>query len=747
MANQAFRDAGRRAATTMFGRSNSLSINTGAANSPLSVSSSSLPSVSTSFSRNPPRSGPSLIGSSIYNHQSTPAGPSKLRNEWKDDTPSTSTKDEPYGRRPPHPGDDTRIYRDASAAEAPWLDPNWKPPAGPNVATAGVISAPSNNNLAPPVLAPQQASFNFTANPAAPSVPQVSFNFNFTPASTSASAPSPAPPVPLHSKPSSSSPPSHSDGPTRKRTGGARRTRNVTLYDAPWMDPNWTPPAAPKMPTREETGPVLADEGWGIADSTNPFMRPDLMGPGPRKMLTPRSGSQQQAGGSQPQQGGSLFGNNNNTTSTTTQTTQPQAGGSLFGGSLFGGNQTTQTTQQPSTGGLFGNTQQTQNQQEQKPASGGLFGAAQTTQTQQPAGGSLFGGMQSTNKPAGSLFGNTTTQQPSGSLFGNTTTQKPSGGLFGNSTAQQPAGNGSLFGGLNQSQSQQQQQPQQATQTSLLGASRYHQSQYQPFVTGRLTMGQGQGGAPQPTATPATKLDWSNVRNTTRFNDLTDEAKQDIEKIDKLISEQEQFCKQIEAFLPNHGSKLETLGPDVDLITEKLEEVDRSLALDAQGVQQDKNITEKDEIDIARCIRIVDNLRMPSQYVYHPAANSGRQPQPPAWDETYDVDLVGNYFQPLIQDMARLLATYSGNMAEIENHMGTIEQSAVAQAQQLGAQRSGLGGQRDVGADSVRQLADTLRGFEASILAAAGKVGSCREGVNELLLGKVGGSQAARRGW
>lgn len=487
------------------------------------------------------------------------------------------------------------------------------------------------------------------------------------------------------------------------------------------------------MPTHEEAR--VKDNEWAKSGPQDPFVRPDLMGPGSRKLLTPRSGSQQQAGGSQPQQGGGLFGN------TATQTSQPQAGNSLFGGSLFGGNQQTQTqqnTQQPSTGGLFGNTQQNQNQQEQKPASGGLFGGAQMTQqqsTQQPAGGSLFGGMQSTNKPAAT-----------GSLFGNTTTQQPSGGLFGNSTAQQPANN-SLFGGLNQSQSQQQQQqqPQQPSQTSLLGASRYHQSQYQPFVTGRLTMGQGQGGAPQPTATPATKLDWSNVRNTTRFNDLTDEAKQDIEKIDKLISEQEQFCKQIEAFLPNHQSKLQTLGPDVELITEKLEEVDRSLAMDAQGVQQDKNITEKDEIDIARCIRIIDNLRMPAQYIYHPAANSGRQPQPPAWDDTYDVDLVGNYFQPLTQDMARLLATYSGHMAEIENHMGTIEQSAVAQAQQLGAQRSGLGGQRDVGADSVRQLADTLRGFEASILAAAGKVGACRENVNELVLGRVGGSQAARR--
>jgi len=132
MANQAFRDAGRRAATTMFGRSNSLSINTGAANSPLLVSSSTLPSTPTSAPRNPPRSRPSLIGQSIYTHQSTSAGPSKLRNEWKDDTPSTPKPDD-YRKRPPHPGDSTNIRRDANASEAPWLDPKWKPPAGPSV--------------------------------------------------------------------------------------------------------------------------------------------------------------------------------------------------------------------------------------------------------------------------------------------------------------------------------------------------------------------------------------------------------------------------------------------------------------------------------------------------------------------------------------------------------------------------------------------------------------------------------------
>ncbi|KAM0717089.1 hypothetical protein Q7P37_006941 [Cladosporium fusiforme] len=669
MANPAFRGARRLASSSSamaFGRSNSLSINTGAANSTLYAPSPLSSSIPLQTSPAPPINAPKKIG------LKAPVAANQC---------------------------------DVTNNEAPWLDPNWKPPPRPQRFTA-------------------EAMYDA----------ELGREFSTT------------------NKPSKS----------RRSRGGDFKTskaeRDMDPSEAPWLSGDWKPPPGPSMP---ESGPN--EEQWPVGNPFFKFHRADLAGPGPRKMLTPRKSGSQQGGGlfgggaatSQPQQAGGLFGGS------TTQTSQPQTGG-LFGGGgaqqntssstggLFGNTQqNTQQNAQTSTGGLFGNTQQNQTQQQtQQPAGGSLFGGASTTQnqqqpsTQQPAGGSLFGGLQSNtmNKPAagtGSLFGNTTTQQPQ---------QQQGGGLFGNTTTQQPASN-SLFGGLNQSQSQPQQQQQQAGQTSLLGASRYNQSQYQPFVTGRLTMGQGGGAAPQPTATPATKLDWSNVRNTTRFNDLTDEAKQDIEKIDKMISEQEDLCKQIEAFLPNHQQSIETLSPDVQLITEKLDEVDRSLAIDAQGVQQDKNITEKDEIDIARCIRIVDNLRMPSQYVYHPAANSGRQPQPPAWDDTYDVDLVGNYFQPMTHDMAKLLATYSGNLAEIESHMGTIEQTAVAHAQQLHAQRSGASGHRDVSADSVRQLADTLRGFEASILAAAGKVGGCREGVNELALGRFGSSQASRRPW
>ncbi|KAK6431401.1 hypothetical protein LTR95_012442 [Oleoguttula sp. CCFEE 5521] len=431
---------------------------------------------------------------------------------------------------------------------------------------------------------------------------------------------------------------------------------------------------------------------------------------------------QQQTGGlfgnsqpAAPQQSGGLFGNS--------QASQPAASGGLFGGSLFGGQtqqQPTQQGQQQSApaggsslfggGSLFGGQQQ--NQQQQQPA-----------QQQQTGGSSLFGG-------GNSLFG----QQPAQANNANQTNS-----LFGNSTQQQQPQqqSSSLFGQYNpnvntaNAYSNPLDRP---SQTSLLSASRYAQSQYQPFVTGRLSM--GQGAASQPTAAPATKLDWRNVKSSTRFNDLTDAAKSDLQRIEDKILEQESFCRQIEAMLPNHEADVKTLSPDVKLISEKLEDVDQGLQADAQGVQSAKAVYENDELDYLRCARIIENLKQPAQYSYHPASQSGRLPTA-SWDSSYDVDLISNYFTPLTQSMQSLIATYEKNLAEIENHVSPVEESARLQMQQS----RGQGG--EVGGDSVRQLAETLRGFEEGILAAAGKVGACREGVNELVVARGAG----RRAW
>lgn len=247
----------------------------------------------------------------------------------------------------------------------------------------------------------------------------------------------------------------------------------------------------------------------------------------------------------------------------------------------------------------------------------------------------------------------------------------------------------------------------------------------------------GQGTAAQTSSTPATKLNWENVRSTTRFEDLVDTAKEQLEMVDKMVQQQETFCKQIEAFLPVHNSNLSSLAPDIELIKDKVETAEQALVTDAQGVQASKLLAEADHENVLRCERIGENLRLPSQYHYAPASNKYGGRKTGAADGVlngdYDTDLVGNYFVPMAAEMQKLLDTYQSNLNEIESHLQTIEGSAIAQARSLSQQRTGS----DDSSDAHQQLRNTLRDMEDTIFTTAAKVGTCREGVTGLSLRKA----------
>lgn len=258
-------------------------------------------------------------------------------------------------------------------------------------------------------------------------------------------------------------------------------------------------------------------------------------------------------------------------------------------------------------------------------------------------------------------------------------------------------------------------------------------------LAGSLTMGQGNQ---QQQTVPGTKIDLSNVRPTTRFADLHDELKKELENIDDFIRNQENLCTQCEAMMPAHSSNLSTIPPDVDLINSKLETVELALENDSRVIEQAKELEKGDRKDLERCMRVIENLRLPSQFHYVGSSSSyGRSraaAQSPGEEEGYDVDLV-SYFDREAAAMQETLEMYNGHLAEIEQHLRVVEASTMQQGQAMMAQR-GAGSE-----DTVRELADTLRGFEDGILGAAGLVGACREGVNELVLGKAGGDRGFSR--
>jgi len=240
----------------------------------------------------------------------------------------------------------------------------------------------------------------------------------------------------------------------------------------------------------------------------------------------------------------------------------------------------------------------------------------------------------------------------------------------------------------------------------------------------------GQGNTAQSSTQPGVKIDLSNLRPTTRFSDLHDDLKKQIEFIETSIRKQENYATQCEAMIVGHAANVESIKPDVDLIQNKIETVELALENDGAAIANAKELVQRDAGDLIRVARMAENLQLPQQYHY------GRSSRPSTTDDEYDIDLVG-YFGKQAEVMQKTLDTYTSHLAEIEAHLRVVEGSTIQQAHQLAAQRTG--GRAGNSSDNVRELAETLRGFESGILGAAGLVGSCREGVNELILGKIGG--------
>ncbi|KAI1437897.1 hypothetical protein GGR50DRAFT_566496 [Xylaria sp. CBS 124048] len=410
----------------------------------------------------------------------------------------------------------------------------------------------------------------------------------------------------------------------------------------------------------------------------------------------------------------------------TSQTPAPAATGSLFGAaqtsstttpkptSLFGASTTTPQAQQSSTPSLFGASTQTQSQ----PAAQGtpsLFGAAQSqTQPQQA-------------QTSGGLFGNSTNVQPAMTtpssglgLFGGS---RPAGDtpLGGQSAPQRP----SLFGGLGQQTqpqsnplAQSQQQPQQQQQPSLtLGSG----------LGFGLTMGQSNS---QPTV-PGVRIDVTNLKGTTRFNDLQENLQKMLEQADGFIAEQIRRKEEVDAFMSGHREMLESIPEDVKFVSRKCDGARNALESAAQSIESARLLVNQDADSARLSFRAVDNLKLPQQY--HTSGFWSPRQQAPgnANSEADGQDLVG-FFSKTADEMADQAKKYEKSLSEIEAHMHGVSDNLVEQLQRVMATKNGAPSGTD---ERIQELVAVLRDFEQSILKVAGNVGGAREGLTRLQVG------------
>lgn len=278
----------------------------------------------------------------------------------------------------------------------------------------------------------------------------------------------------------------------------------------------------------------------------------------------------------------------------------------------------------------------------------------------------------------------------------------------------------------------QQSQPQQQSSSSLFGnLNAGAPNPASNAFPGGLTMGQNQ---PNQSSVPGVRIDVSNLRSTTRFNDLHEDLQKEIENIDNIIERQIQLKQECDAIMPSHNEQLSNIPSDVQLLTRKANGVEEALQTDAESIMLVRKLVKSDAENAKISFKAIENLKLPAQYHQGGSGAIWNAKEANGSNENGAQDLV-SFFSSTADDMKTKLDTYKNHIGQVEQHLRGVEAATMNQLQQLanGRGASGIGGP-----DATEQrleLMAVLREFEDGVLAVAGNVGNTRDAMQQLQLG------------
>jgi nucleoporin p58/p45 len=238
----------------------------------------------------------------------------------------------------------------------------------------------------------------------------------------------------------------------------------------------------------------------------------------------------------------------------------------------------------------------------------------------------------------------------------------------------------------------------------------------------------------QQQTVPGVRIDMSNIKSSTRLNDLHDDLQKQLEKFDEVILGQMEHMKECAAMMPQHEVQLSTVPSDVEFCSRKLKGLEDLMEGDAEAVSVLRDLIKEDAEHAKLSFRAIDNLKLPPQYHnpgHWPTKAAGGNGQSQGNGGRDAQDIVG-YFSSTAEEVAGKLAKYQKNITEIELHLRGVEASTAQQIHTYISRRNGGAAAQN---DEIQELAESLQDFERGILTVAGKVGSTREGVQGLQLG------------
>lgn len=253
-----------------------------------------------------------------------------------------------------------------------------------------------------------------------------------------------------------------------------------------------------------------------------------------------------------------------------------------------------------------------------------------------------------------------------------------------------------------------------------------------------LTLGQSTN---QQTV-PGVRIDASNIRGTTRFNDLQEDLQKQITEVDGIIQSYMAQKNELDAFMPGHGEMLSNIPNDVKFVARKYGGVENALRSDAVAIEQVRGLVKQDANNARLSFRAIDNLKLPQQYHTGGLWSSRQQTSGTANTEADGQEIVG-FFSKTADEMDDQLRRYERNLTEIELHMHGVQGGLVENLQRMMATKNGGPSPAD---EKLAELGAVLRDFEQSILEVAKQVGGAREGMTRLQLGEFMNDGVERNG-
>ena len=241
---------------------------------------------------------------------------------------------------------------------------------------------------------------------------------------------------------------------------------------------------------------------------------------------------------------------------------------------------------------------------------------------------------------------------------------------------------------------------------------------------------------------PGVRVSVSELRPTTRFDDLHEDLQKMIETIDTFVFEQMRFQAQCELALEGQGEGVqrgvakaaETIPTDVKQCQTTLDAVQQALENDAQTIAHAKRLTKADEANANLSFKALSTLRTPQQFQNSNmwnALNASQTVGPTLIDADQIQGAASNlvsYFSIQADEMSKALESYKGRIGEVEAYLGGMEANMMNQIQQLTFVRDRDGGPKSA-EDQVKELAAVLNEMEAGIVGVASRITGTREQV------------------